>query len=124
LSTFPDTLNASSVEQARLRCLLASLHDGCFSDWSPIKIVYRHTENGWKNAPQTIYSFSAARREQMPLASAPRTKISGIPNPWSIFILPKFGRWSRCQSIYSVMGEVFLEHQCSFLTNALHPKPW
>jgi hypothetical protein len=46
LSTFPDTQNAPSVEQARLRRLLASSRDGRFSVWSPMKSVFRHTQNG------------------------------------------------------------------------------
>jgi hypothetical protein len=46
LSTFPDTQNAPSVEQPRVRRLLASSRDGRFSDWLPMKTVYRHTENG------------------------------------------------------------------------------
>jgi len=55
LSTFPDTQNAPGVEQARLRRLVARRRDGLFSDWSPIKDVYRHTG---KKRPKSIIDSS------------------------------------------------------------------
>jgi hypothetical protein len=45
--------------------------------------------------------------------------ISEIPDPWAMVILLKFGRWSRCQSIRAVVGELFFEHQYAFLTYGL-----
>jgi len=71
-----------------------------------------------KQMSRTVYSLSAARRERTPPASALPTKTSGIPDPWSIDILPKFGRWSRCQSTRSVVGEVFFDRHYSLLTYA------
>jgi len=76
----PDTQNAPSVEQARLRRLLASSRDGRFSDWSPMKRAYRHAKNGEKRTSH-CYSLSVARRERTLPASTPRTEISEIPDP-------------------------------------------
>jgi|AntAceMinimDraft_1070359.scaffolds.fasta_scaffold49647_1 hypothetical protein len=61
-----------------------------------------------KNAPRTVNSLSAVRRERTPPASAPPTKISRIPDPWSIDILPKFGRWHRYVSRHVLWLASFL----------------
>jgi hypothetical protein len=47
----------------------ATARHGRFSVRSPIKSVYRHTENGKKNAPPTVCSYSTARAKR---ASKPR----------------------------------------------------